>query len=74
MWASAVGVGIFAIFMTVFLLLDPALMEAILQNSQMTEYLNPYSVSLFILAEGLMASMIASYALTRMAGFAVEKT
>jgi hypothetical protein len=73
MWASAVGVGIFAIFMTVFLLLDPALMEAILQGSTISEYLNAYSASLFILTEGLMVSLIGSYVLTRMAGFAVEK-
>ncbi len=73
MWASAIGVGVFALFMTIFLLLNPALMETILQNSQMTEYLNPYSASLFILAEGLMVSLIGSYVLARMAGFAVEK-
>lgn len=73
MWASAVGVGVFALFMTIFLLLNPALMEAILQNSQMAEYLNPYSASLFILAEGLVVSMIGSYIVTRVVGVAVEK-
>ncbi len=73
MAASAIGVGGFAVFMTVFLVLDPVLMNAILENSSIKEHLNPYSASLFILTEGIVLSLIGSYILTRVAGVAVEK-
>jgi hypothetical protein len=63
--ASAIGVVGFAIFMTIFLKLDPVLMDKIVQSSQMKDYLNPLTASLFILTEGLMIGIIGSYILTR---------
>ena len=63
--ASAIGGGGFAIFMTIFLKLNPDLMSTISQSSNMGDYLNPYTASLFILTESLMIGVIGSYILTR---------
>lgn len=65
MWASAIGIGGFTIFMTIFIAMNPEFLDTLRQNSQMGEYLTPFTASLFILVEGLMVSLIGSYILTR---------
>jgi hypothetical protein len=65
MWASAVGAGGFAVFMTVFLYLNPVFMDTIAKNSMVGGSLNPFTVSLYIVVEGLVVSLIGSYLLTR---------
>ena len=65
MAASVIGVVGFTVFMTIFLALNPTLMAVIRQNSQMGASLHPFTASLFILAEGLVVSLIGSYILTR---------
>jgi len=64
--ASIVGVGGFAVFMTVFLLMDPTLMKTIRENAHLGEYLNPFTDSLAILAIGLAVGVIGSYVFTRL--------
>ncbi len=73
MGASIIGVGGYTAFVTIFLALDPTLMNLIRQNSNMAAYLNPYSVSLYILVEGLVVSLIGSYILTRVVDIQVKK-
>lgn len=65
MRASAIGIGGFTIFMTIFIAMNPQFLDTLRQNSQMGEYLTPFTASLFILVEGLMVSLIGSYILTR---------
>lgn len=65
MAASIIGIGGFTVFMTIFIALNPEFLETLRQNSQMGEYLTPFTASLFILVEGLMISLIGSYILTR---------
>jgi hypothetical protein len=65
MRTSAIGVGGFAFFMMIFLALNPTLMSAICQNSQVGAYLNPFTATIVILAEGLMVGLIGSYIFTR---------
>ena len=65
MWASAIGVGGFAVFMTVFLALNPIFMDTIVKNSLVGAHLNPFTTSLYIVAEGLIVSLIGSYIFTR---------
>ena len=65
MWTSAIGVGGFAVFMTVFLALNPIFMETIAKNSMVGAHLNPFTASLFIITEGLMVGLIGSYLFTR---------
>lgn len=73
MGASVIGVVGFTLFMTLFLWFNPSLMDAIRQDSQMRAYLYPFTASLFILAEGLVISLIGSYLLTRVIGLSPNK-
>lgn len=73
MGASIIGVGGYTAFVTIFLALDPTLMNLIRQNSNMAAYLNPYSVSLYILVEGLVVSLIGAYIMTRVVDIQVKK-
>ncbi len=72
MEASVIGVVGYALFIIVFMKIDPRLMDLIKQNSQMAIYLNPYTITLAILAEGLMVSLIGSYIVTRIYGYTLK--
>ncbi len=71
--ASVIGVGGFALFMTAFLFLNPTLMGTIREHSQMGSSLQPFTASLFILAEGFVVSLIGSYVLTRILDTTLKK-
>ena len=73
MGASVIGVGAYTAFITIFLALEPNLMNLIRQNSNMAAYLNPFSVSLYILVEGIVVSLIGAYILTRVVDNQVKK-
>jgi hypothetical protein len=72
MEASIIGVVGYALFIAVFMKIDPRLMELIKQNSWMAIYLNPFTITLGILTEGLMVSLIGSYILTRIYGYTIK--
>ena len=72
MEASVIGVVGYAVFIVIFMKIDPRLMNLIKQNSTMAIYLNPYTITLGILAEGLMVSLIGSYILTRFYGYTLK--
>jgi hypothetical protein len=72
MEASVIGVVGYAVFIVVFMKIDPRLMDLIKQNSPMAIYLNPYTITLGILTEGLMVSLIGSYILTRIYGYTLK--
>lgn len=63
---SVIGVGGFALLMTLFLYWDTDLMNAIRLSSSMGDSLNPFTANLFILTEGLAIGLIVSYILTRL--------
>jgi len=65
MICSFIGVAIFAFFQMLFLNFDTAFMAQIKENVSIGEYLNPYTASLLILAEGVAVSLIGSYILAR---------
>ena len=73
MGASVIGVAGYTAFVTIFLTLEPTLMNIIREKSDMGAYLNPYSVSLYILVEGLVVSLIGAYILTRVVDIQVKK-
>lgn len=73
METSIIGVGGLAVFICVFLFVNPELMNTIRQNSNMGTYLNPFTVSLYISAEGLMVSLIGSYVMTRVLDIVITK-
>jgi hypothetical protein len=72
MEASIIGVVGYAVFIMIFMKVDPRLMDLIKQNSTMAIYLNPYTITLGILTEGLMVSLIGSYILTRIYGYSTK--
>ncbi len=72
MQASIIGVVGYAMFIAVFLLIDPRLMNVIKDKSPMGIYLNPYSITLYIFTEGLVVSLIGSYIMTRIYGFTIR--
>jgi hypothetical protein len=72
MEASIIGVVGYALFIAAFMEIDPRLMNLIKQNSPMAIYLNPYTITLGILTEGLIVSLIGSYILTRIYGYTLK--
>jgi hypothetical protein len=72
MQTSLVAVGGFTVFMTVFLYLNPTLMQSIREHAPMGAQLNAFTASLCIPVEGLAVSLIASYIITRMVGVSSE--
>jgi hypothetical protein len=62
---SVIGVVGFTFFVTIYLNLNDSLMEAIRQDSNYGSYLNPFSASISILAEGVIVSLIGSYLIGR---------
>lgn len=71
---SVVGVGGFAVFMTIFLAMEPTFMSAIRENSNMGTYLSPVTASIFLLTEGLALGLIGSYILTRILDATVKNS
>ena len=61
MYASAIGVVAFSVFMLLFLSFHPTLMGDIKDQAALGPYLNPFTATLSILAEGLVVSLIGSY-------------
>jgi hypothetical protein len=65
MITSAVGILGFILFLIIVLSQSPTLLSEMRLDYGIGLALNPYTASLFILAEGLVASLIGSYILTR---------
>ncbi len=61
--ASLIGVGAFALYQMVFLYLDGAMMGFIIENAfaGAKNYLTPFTISLYLFLEGMIASMLVSY-------------
>lgn len=74
MYASAVGVIGFTIFMILFLSFSPDFMKELRETMPMGEYLSPITASLFILMEGIVISLIGSYILTRVVDMNLART
>lgn len=74
MYASAVGVLGFTIFMILFLSFDPVFLQELREAMPMGDYLTPITASLFILIEGIAISLIGSYILTRVIDMNLART
>ncbi len=60
---SAIGVVSFCLFIFIYLQLNPAFMQAIVQNESFGEYLNPYILSFVVALEGTASGFIATFAI-----------
>ena len=66
MLSSFIGVIGFTIFMTLFLSFNPYFMEIIRDTAPaISEYLTPFTASLYIFVEGIVISLIGSYTIVR---------
>lgn len=74
MFASAVGVAGFTIFMTLFLSFSPDFLRELRETMPMGDYLTPITASLFIFVEGIVISLIGSYILTRVVDMNLART
>lgn len=66
MSTSLVGVLPFTIFMVLFLAYNPSFLANIQSQSPIGQYFTPVTASLFILVEGIAASLILSYIMVRL--------
>ena len=73
MGAAVIGVVGFTVFMILFLWMNPVFMDTLRQNSQVGEYLGPFTASIIILIEGVATSLIGSYILTRILIMNIKK-
>lgn len=60
---GAVASAIFAAFMFIYLMLDPSLMQSIVENETMGRYLNPYMISFIVLLEGVFSGLLVTFIL-----------
>jgi len=61
--ASAIGTGIFAIFLFIYMKVDTSLMQSIIENEPMGHYLNPYMASFIVALEGLFSGLLVTFIL-----------
>lgn len=73
-YASAIGVLGFAIFMILFLYFDSGFLQELREAMPMGDYLTPITASLFILMESIAVSLIGSYILTRVVDMNLART
>lgn len=66
MAASIIGVLGFASFISTMLTIDPSMMEAIRNKSNLGADLTPFMAGVFIVCEGIVVSLIGSYIVTRL--------
>lgn len=74
MYTSAVGVVGFTIFFLLFLSINPSLMLEFKQSMPLSKYINPITLSIFVLVEGTAVSLIASYILSRVVGLQMSNS
>jgi hypothetical protein len=58
---AAVGSSIFAVFLFVYMSLDTALMNSIVQNEPMGRYLNPYMAACVVALEGCFSGLLVTF-------------
>lgn len=72
MYSSAIGVIGFTLFFMLFLSINPNLMMEFKDKLPLGKYLNPFTMSIFVLVEGTAVSLIASYILSRVVGLEIS--
>lgn len=65
MFTSFVGITPFMAFMAIFLEYNPGFLARMKAAMPVGEYLDPFTASLFVAAEGIVISLVASYIFVR---------
>jgi len=58
---AAIGSGIFALFMFVYMQLDASLMRSVIENEPMGRYLNAYMASFIVALEGVFSGLLVTF-------------
>jgi hypothetical protein len=60
---GAIGSIVFALFMFIYMKVDNAMMQSIIDNDPMGRYLNPYMAAFIIALEGVFSGLLVSFVL-----------
>ena len=60
---AAVGSLVFALFLFVYMKLDTAMMQSIIENEPMGRYLNPYMGAFIVALEGVFSGFFVTFLL-----------
>ncbi len=60
---GAIGSVVFALFMFIYMQLDPGMMQAIIENEPMGRYLNAYMASFIVALEGIFSGLLVTFVL-----------
>lgn len=58
---GAIASGVFALFLFVYMSVDSALMQGIIDNEPMGRYLNPYIAAFMVALEGLFSGLLFTF-------------
>jgi len=60
---GAIGSSVFAVFLFIWMKVDPALMQAIIENDPMGRYLNAYIAAFIVALEGVFSGLLVTFIL-----------
>ena len=60
---AAIGASVFAVFLFLYMTLDPRLMQSIIENEPMGRYMNPYIAACIVALEGLFSGLLVTFIL-----------
>lgn len=60
---AAIGSGVFALFLFIFLRVDTGFMEWIIANEPMGRFMNPYIASFIVALEGVFSGLLVTFVL-----------
>jgi hypothetical protein len=60
---GAIGSVVFAVFMFIYMQLDPAMMQSIIDNEPMGRYLNAYMAAFIVALEGVFSGLLVTFVL-----------
>lgn len=58
---GGIAAVLFAVFLFVYMQIDPALMEGIIKNEPMGQYLNPYITAFMVALEGFFSGLLFTF-------------
>ncbi len=60
---GAIGSVVFAVFMFIYMELDPTMMQSIIDNEPMGRYLNAYMAAFIVALEGVFSGLLVTFVL-----------
>jgi glucan phosphoethanolaminetransferase (alkaline phosphatase superfamily) len=70
--ASAIGAGIFAVFIVLFLTINQSFMANLRDTVSLTQHITPVSAAMFVFVEGVAVGLIVTYIMTRVVDYQLK--